>query len=716
MAESNLSPRADETVATGAMMPLVSIRKHFKIGLIVFVTISLLGVPVAWFKGKSYYSATAVVYVAPRVANILQENKEQEIASYQQYRQFIEQQAGTVTRYDILLAALTKMGDKRFVWQKPKESDRRAAERLQAALVSKPVNDTYLFTLTLESDKAEGLDEIVNTVVEIYIANVHDEQSVYASKERVDVLYTQRDKFQNLITDKKKRLADLSQTLSVTTFVDNAVNPYDQLLANSQLAYSEAQRARMAAEAGLLLFENPKDPKASTALDAIVADIVYKDQGLFSLKANMYQRRSELVRLISGLDPKHPGHAQIKKQLEVIEAEVVEATEKLTTDIKHMLLEERRSKVTLTKKIEHDLLEQINTQKNNAAWFSGQYNDALTLNQDIKRYYGQLETVENRIGFLELESKAPGFIRMESAARVPEIPIRGGRTKLLVVMVVLAAFCGLVVPIGIDLMDRRIRTAGQVEKLLGYKPLAGLLATGQEGVSERVLADQKRRLALALARERPPSGKAGNMVLLTAVAHNSTNTTLALELALDYQQMDVQAVVVEVNPLQPDPRYLSEHTQLGLLDLILNPDLPVAAVVSPGNGIYPDRIALGAVDDGLLFGYQRLQAALAKIAASYQVILLDAAPILFSADAEFFASISDISLLLIAAQQTKPGEIKRAVQLLERIDPTVIGFVVTRLQIFQGGGYYSASHQAATDTVTDDAANTRLFANYFKKK
>ncbi|NOS87934.1 MAG: chain length determinant protein [Methylococcaceae bacterium] len=716
MAESNLSPRADETVATGAMMPLVSIRKHFKIGLIVFVTISLLGVPVAWFKGKSYYSATAVVYVAPRVANILQENKEQEIASYQQYRQFIEQQAGTVTRYDILLAALTKMGDKRFVWQKPKESDRRAAERLQAALVSKPVNDTYLFTLTLESDKAEGLDEIVNTVVEIYIANVHDEQSVYASKERVDVLYTQRDKFQNLITDKKKRLADLSQTLSVTTFVDNAVNPYDQLLANSQLAYSEAQRARMAAEAGLLLFENPKDPKASTALDAIVADIVYKDQGLFSLKANMYQRRSELVRLISGLDPKHPGHAQIKKQLEVIEAEVVEATEKLTTDIKHMLLEERRSKVTLTKKIEHDLLEQINTQKNNAAWFSGQYNDALTLNQDIKRYYGQLETVENRIGFLELESKAPGFIRMESAARVPEIPIRGGRTKLLVVMVVLAAFCGLVVPIGIDLMDRRIRTAGQVEKLLGYKPLAGLLATGQEGVSERVLADQKRRLALALARERPPSGKAGNMVLLTAVAHNSTNTTLALELALDYQLMDVNAVVVEVNPLQPDPRYLSEHTQLGLLDLILNPDLPVAAVVSPGNGVYPDRIALGAVDDGLLFGYQRLQAALAKIAASYPVILLDAAPILFSADAEFFASISDISLLLIAAQQTKPGEIKRAVQLLERIDPTVIGFVVTRLQIFQGGGYYSATHQAATDTVTDDAANTRLFANYFKKK
>ncbi|MCX7099604.1 MAG: chain length determinant protein [Methylococcales bacterium] len=713
MAESKLSPIADESVATGALMPLVSLRKHYKIGLSVFIVIALLGIPFAWFKGKSYYIASAAIYVAPRVANILQENKEQEISSYQQYRQFIEQQAGTVNRYDILLAALAKMGDKRFVWQEPKETDRRAAERLQAALVVKPVNDTYLISVTLESDKAEGLDEIVNTVVSTYIENVREEQSVYASKERVDVLYKQRDKFQAIISEKKQRLVTLSQELSVTTFVDNAVNPYDQLLANSQLAYGAAQRDRMAAEAGLQLFENPKDPKASTAFDAVVADIVYKDQGLFSLKANMYQRRSELVRLISGLDPHHPGHAQIKKQLEVIEAEVVEATQQLTQDIKHMLLEERRSKVTLSKKIEQDLLAQINTQKKNAAWFSTRYNDALTLNQDIKRYYAQLETVENRIGFLELESKAPGLIRMDSLARPPEIPIRGGRKKLFIMMFVLGIFAGLGIPIVIDMFDRRIRTAGQVEKLLGYKPLASLLEPGQEGVSPRIMADQKRRLALALAREHKYADKQGNLIMLTAVNHSSAVTSLAMELAMDYQNMDVHAVVIEVNPLEPDARYLSQHTQLGLINLILNPDLAVSAIVSPSDDNYPDRIAIGQTTEGLLFGYQRLQAALEKIATVYPVIILDTAPILFSADAEFFASISDISLLLIAAQQTKPGEIKRAVQLLERIDPTAIGFVVTRLQVFQGGGYYSSTSK---QDPLPPVAEKRLFANYLKKK
>ncbi len=103
MTESNLTPRADESVKTGALMPGVSLRKHYKISLRIFMAILLLGMPFAWFKGKSYFSATAVIYVAPRAVNILHESKEQEISSYQQYKQFVAQQIGTIRRYDFLL-------------------------------------------------------------------------------------------------------------------------------------------------------------------------------------------------------------------------------------------------------------------------------------------------------------------------------------------------------------------------------------------------------------------------------------------------------------------------------------------------------------------------------------------------------------------------------------------------------------------------------------
>jgi len=284
-------------------------------------------------------------------------------------------------------------------------------------------------------------------------------------------------------------------------------------------------------------------------------------------------------------------------------------------------------------------------------------------------------------------------------------------------MIMLAIAAGIGIPIIIDILDRRIRTAGQVEKLIGYKPLAALLEPGQDdGESIRTIADQKRRLALALERERKrkQSDKSGSLISVTSVKHKSAVTSLALDLAMDYQKMGVHAVVVEVNPLEPDKRYVSTHIATGLLNLILDPDLAVSQVVSPADEDYPDRIAIGSPVEGLLFSYQRLQAVLEKIAEIYPIVILDAAPILFSADAEFFASISDITLLLIAARQTKPGEINRAVQLLERIDPKTISFVVTRLEIFQGGGYYASVIKEYSQQP--QAAGTHFFAKYFKKK
>lgn len=689
MSESALTPTASESVSTGAIMPLVSLKKHWKISVGIFVTLAVLGVLIAWKKGTLYYSVTAVVHVAPRIANILQDSKEQEIPSYQQYLQFLTQQASTVARYDIVLSALQKLGDKRLVWQLPGESERHAAERLQAALVVKPVKDTYLFTVTLESDNKQYLDELVNTVVAEYFEASRKDLMLYASKERLAFLYGQREKFQKIIAEKKQRLADITQAISVTTFVDNAPNPYDDLLADSQKAYSVAQRERMAAEAGLQLFENPKDAKATAALESMVSEQVYKDQGLYSLKANMYLRRSKLVEQISGLDVKHPWHEQIKKQLEVIEAEVVEATQQLSNDVKRMLIEERRSKVTLTRQIEQGLLAQITEQKQRAAWFSSNYNEALSLTQEIKRNYSQLDTVENRINFIELESNAPGYIRMESYARPPEQAIRGGKKKIIVMMAVVGGILGLIVPIIMDLLNKSIRTAGQVEKLLGYKPLAALLESGQAGVAPQVLADQQRRLALALNRERLRTGKSGSVVLLTAVTHHSAQTSLAFELAQNFQAMDVRAVVVEVNTLKPDTRYVCSSASAGLFDVLVDSDITLQQALSPADAEYPDRIAIGLPAEGLLFGYHRLQTLVEQLAESYAFVILDAAPLLLSADVEFFASISDVTLLLIAAQTTQPGEIKRSVQMLERVDPKVISFIVTRLQIFHGGGYYS---------------------------
>ena len=78
-----------------------------------------------------------------------------------------------------------------------------------------------------------------------------------------------------------------------------------------------------------------------------------------------------------------------------------------------------------------------------------------------------------------------------------------------------------------------------------------------------------------------------------------------------------------------------------------------------------------------LFDFKTLRAILAGLKARYDIVLLDAPPLLLSADSEFLAGQADMTLLLIGAGQMLPGELRRAAAILQIADPAAVGFVVT---------------------------------------
>ncbi|RYU57396.1 chain length determinant protein [Methylolobus aquaticus] len=673
-------------LSTGAFMPLHSLRKRWKIGAAIASVMLIIGLPVAWIKGDPIYAVTAVIYVAPRFVNILQEGSGQEIASYQAYRQFVEQQSRTIGRYDILVDALRRMGERSKVWQLPGETERRAAERLQASLKITAIKDTYLITVGLEAAQREGLDEVVNSVVDTYLMKVRGEDLFYAADQRLANLRSQRETLVGAITKSNKRRLEIAQELGVTTFSDRGVNPFDQLLADSRNALAEATRERMEADARADAFDATRNKDGAAALAAATSELVAKDGGLFTLKSNLNQRRTKLLEAFSGLNPEHPIYAQVKGEIDEIDNELGSETKKVTETVRAMLLEQRLSEARLTRQIERQLSEQLDQSRQKASWFAERYDEGVRLTDEIERDRTQLDAIDKRIGFLELESNAPGFIRMESPARPPEIPIGGGKKKPLMMALVAALALGLGIPILIDLLDRRIRTAGQVHKILGHAPLASLLADSSSTAIRRVLADQKRRLSLALERERREQG--ADVMLMTSVKAGAGVTSLAFDLAREFDLFGVRALVVEVNPVQPDARYRVSATHDGLFD-VLAADVPAASAIVPAEGALPDRLGIGLTPEAHLFGYHKLDALLTELKQQYRVILLDAPPVLLSADVEYLAGSADLTLLLIGAMQVMPGELRRAAAILERARPKAISFVVTHLEVTWAGGYYA---------------------------
>ena len=92
---------------SGAIKPLESLRKYWVYGLIAALLVGAGG-GFVYKKKKGLYTYTvmAKVRIAPGFSTVLTEQKETNLDSFQKWRQFQEQQAITIKRYDIVLAAI----------------------------------------------------------------------------------------------------------------------------------------------------------------------------------------------------------------------------------------------------------------------------------------------------------------------------------------------------------------------------------------------------------------------------------------------------------------------------------------------------------------------------------------------------------------------------------------------------------------------------------
>lgn len=686
LAETTPAPATAQPMGTGAFQPLNSIWNHKLLVLLVASIVAVGGTYVAWIKGTAIYQATAVIYVAPRFANVLSDSKELEFQSFTQYQQYIKQQTRTINRYDILIDALERLGDRRFtLWQRPGETDREAAERLQRELQVRDVRDTYLITVSLQSENPSGLDEIVNTVVKAYLAQIRTEE-IYAGEDRVEILLERRRERAARIAALAQRRAELAQTLGVTTFSEGALNPYDTLLIESKSALLEAERKRITAEAERATFDATLGGEAAArALAAAASDIAAKDPGLTSLKANLYKRRSDVLEQTTGLTESHPVRRKAQRELDDLEREVQNASAQLIAEKSALLLEERIARVRETAAVESVLRAQLREQQDQASWFASHYNEALVVTNDMERERKALDAIDDRIAFLEIEASAPGFIRISTWALPPILPVSGGRTKLAVIFAVLGGILGLVAAVAVDLLDRGIKTARQVQGIIGFTPIASFLDPSDDPVRRALLADQLRRLAMALGREH--HRHAIRRLLVTAARDGSGASTLALDLGRELGRLGLRVLVIEANPFVADPRYRGVPSRPGLLEVLAS-DLDPSSAIVPSDARFPDRIGTGEARSGQLSDCSGLPRLLEHLGEHYDIVLIDAAPIRLSADTEYLAGICDATWLVVRAHLTQIGELKGAAARLEKAKPPAVGLVITGLRIFLGGGYY----------------------------
>jgi len=223
--------------------PLLSLRKHYRLSMLIWLLVVLAGLPVVWIKGQSYYGVESVFQVSPNYMKMLATDKEVEFQSNSQYREFVNHLSSTVRRYDVIQRALKKLRESKVDVQPKGLSERKYIEQLQKLVTVSAVPDTYMVRIGMEGQKGETLDQIVNAITNAFLETTKSEQ-IFGSVERVEALQANATRLDEEITRLEDELLPAMESFLAR------IDAIDQQLREAQEeqeAQFELERAAMAA-------------------------------------------------------------------------------------------------------------------------------------------------------------------------------------------------------------------------------------------------------------------------------------------------------------------------------------------------------------------------------------------------------------------------------------------------------------------------------------
>jgi polysaccharide biosynthesis transport protein len=298
---------------------------------------------------------------------------------------------------------------------------------------------------------------------------------------------------------------------------------------------------------------------------------------------------------------------------------------------------------------------------------------------DTKNRASIIEGLMNTANLLRLELSAPTRVQSLQKAAVPMK--RESKKQLLGTAA--AALIGFVLVglgvVGYESRVRRAMSVADVQKatlgpILGAVP-AVRTATGQP-TEELALAEEaieKTRASLMQQFARP----GGKVVLVTSALHDEGRTFLARELALSFARAGAQTLLADFdlrNPSLHEP--FEVPNEIGFCELLTGEaDLPTAARILPyGIALLPAGQWADIVRQYL--SADRIATVLGELRARFDVVVVNAHPVLAVAETSLAGRASDAVVLTCEKYESRLPLVSRAQEKVAALTPEAFGVVV----------------------------------------
>jgi polysaccharide biosynthesis transport protein len=409
--------------------------------------------------------------------------------------------------------------------------------------------------------------------------------------------------------------------------------------------------------------------------------------------------------------PAYPKLAQLRSQLQEVEAQMQVEMKKITARL--------RGDYQAALQRENMLRAALEMQKQEANKLNESAIEYTLLKRDVESnralYEGLLEKLKEAGVTAGLRSNN---FRIVDTARVPTSPSEPNLPRNIAFALALGLTTGVSLAFVMEGMDNTVRTPEQAQEISAL-PSLGMIPLGSRASTEIV---SKRRLSLASSKEavelvtqsRPKSqmaesyrslrtsllltsvGGPPRVILVTSALPQEGKTTTSINLAIVLAQKGTRVLLMDSDLRRP-----SIHKTLGMgprsgLSNVLTGSFELDEAIIRST-ILPNLFLLPAgtppPNPAELLASSKMKDVLAQLREEYDHIVIDTPPTLSVTDAVVISTSADRVVLVIRAGQTTKQALRRARDLLLQVSAKVCGVLMNAVDLNSPDYYYYYEYQ-----------------------
>ena len=286
-------------------------------------------------------------------------------------------------------------------------------------------------------------------------------------------------------------------------------------------------------------------------------------------------------------------------------------------------------------------------------------------------------------------------IAIVDEAQVPRSPSSPNMRRNVLVALLLGIALAAALVFLRDQLDDRLRVPEDVESKVGLA-LLGVIPRSEGEEPAQALADPKSVLAESYSALRTAllySTREGlpKVLLVTSAQASEGKTTTSYAVARGFARVGKRVLLMDADLRRPSlHKLLGTGNAKGLSSVLVGEaSLHDSVVTSDLDGMH--LLPSGPIPPSpaeLLSG-PRMAALLEQLEHSYDLLVIDSAPILGLADSTELAALADGVMVVIEADRGRGGQLKNALRRLRSSNPVILGAVLTKFDPGKAGSSYS---------------------------